>query len=188
VEGTEIPQTNMNANCSDDLTEKDVPSLVNKLSNPDAFIRTDARDALSCIGPPALPELLNAMANANTQLRWQIIKIFDCIQDPSTIPILMNHLKNESAEIRWAASNALINFRREVIPPLLDGLTHDFGSLWFRQSAHHILRVLSNNGLLTPAERQVYQALDDIEPSVSVPWAAVKALQALHNNKNNLLQ
>lgn len=173
--------------CTDDLQSKDIPSLIKGLSSTDSLVRMKAHDILSCIGAPAVPELLNALSTADTQLGWQIIKIFGTIQDPTTIPILIKQLKHENAEIRWAASNALINHRRESIPPLLEALTHNFDSLWFRQSSHHILHILYDNGKLTPAEEKVYKALEDISPQASVPWAAQKALEALRNQQNNLL-
>ncbi len=183
-----FPQSHQTVDCTADQLSKDVSSLIKQLNNPNSLVRSEAHDILSCIGAPVVPELLNALKSANTQVRWQIIKVFDSIQDPSTIPILMEQLKDDSAEIRWAASNALINLRREAIPALLNALTYDFDSLWMRQSAHHILRVLRENGKLTPAEDKVYQALEDIVPSVSVPWAAQKALEALRKENDNLLQ
>jgi HEAT repeat protein len=165
--------------CLDDPQRKDVPSLIAQLSNPDSLIRNEARNSLSCIGAPAVPELLKALTTADIKLRWQIIKIFDTIQDASTIPILIKQLMDDNAEIRWAASNALLNLRRAALPPLLEALTRDFDSVWLRQSAHHILRVLRDNGKLTPEEDQVYKALGDVQATVSVPWAAIKALNAL---------
>ncbi len=165
--------------CTDNLPRKDIPSLIKELINPDSLIRNEARDALSCIGAPAVPDLLKALPAANMQMRWQIIKIFGTVQDPSTIPMLIKQLMDDNAEIRWAASNALINLRRLSIPPLLEALTRDFASVWLRQSAHHILRVLRDNGKLTPAEEKVYLALGDIQPTISVPWAANKALNEL---------
>ncbi len=173
--------------CADDLQSKDIPSLIKRLQSPDSIARLKAHDILSCIGAAAIPELLKALSTADVHLRWQIIKVFDSIQDPMTIPILIRQLKHENAEIRWAAANALINHRREIILPLLEALTHNFDSLWFRQSAHHIFHVLHDNGKLLPLEEKVYKALEDITPQVSVPWAAEKALEALQNEQNNLL-
>jgi HEAT repeat protein len=178
---------NQITDCTDDFPYKDIASLIKQLGNSNSLIRLEAREILSCLGAAALPELLQLMPNANTQLRWQIIKIFDAIQDPATIPLLLQELKDDNAELRWAASNALINMRRDAILPLLEALTHDFDSLWLRQSAHHILHVLRDNGKLTPSEEKVYKALEDIEPAISVPWAAEKAILELRKNKNNPL-
>ena len=165
--------------CLQDLPYTDVSSLIKQLSNPDGFIRQQAREVIICIGKPAIPELVKTFSSANLELRWQIIKILEGISDPSTIPVLVELLKNENAGVRWAASNALIGFRREAIPALLEALVHDFDSIWLRQSAHHILHVFKDFGKLTAAEEKVFEALEDIEPSASVPWAAQKALVSL---------
>jgi HEAT repeat protein len=183
-----IPQANQVVDCTDNLAKIDIPSIIKGLSNPDNTVRLEMRNVLSCIGAPAVPELLKTMANADTNLRWQIIKVFDSIRDLSTIPILMEQLKDDDSEIRWAASNALLNLRRAALPALFDALTRDFSSMNLRQSAHHILRILRDNGKLTPIEVKVYEALGDIEPTVSVPWAAAKALQAIRDKNNNLLR
>jgi len=167
------------SDCTENLPHRDIPSLIKQLSNPDSLKRNEAHDILSCIGASAVPELLKALSTKDNKLRWRIIKIFDTIQDPSTIPILMTQLMDDNAEIRWAASNALLNLRRAAISPLLEALTRDFDSIWLRQSAQHILRVLRDNGKLTPEEEQVYKALGDVQPAISVPWAAIKAINAL---------
>jgi HEAT repeat protein len=180
--------TSQAADCTDDLPYQDIHSMIKELNNPDNSVRMEIRNVLTCIGAPAVPDLLKAMEKADTNLRWQIIKVFDSIRDPSTIPVLMEQLDDDDAEIRWAASNALINLRRQVLPALFEALTRNFGSLRLRQSAHHILHVLKDNGRLTPVEEKVYDTLEEIEPSVSVPWAAEKALRALQSQNNNLLQ
>ncbi len=169
--------------CMDDLPYTDIPSLIKHLSNPDGFIRQQAHEVLICIGGPAIPELIHALQDANLELRWQIIKIMESISDPSTIPALVEQLKNENAGVRWAASNALIGLKRESIPPLLEALVHDFDSIWLRQSAHHILHVFKDFGKLTDAEVKVFEALEGIEPTASVPWAAQKALESLRYKK-----
>jgi len=73
----------------------------------------------------------------------------------------------------------LITLRRSAILPLLEALQHDFDSLWLRQGAHHILHVLKDVGKLHAAEVRVFEALEDTESTVVVPWAAEKALEAL---------
>lgn len=179
-EFNDITQLN---NCQDDQSDKNISSLIDQLRSPNNSIRIEAREALSCVGAPAIPELLETFKKSDLQMRWQIIKIMDNIQDPSTIPLLIEQLKDENSEIRWAASNALINMRREAVPAVLQAITRDFDSIWMRQSTHHILRVLRDYGKLTPIEENVCKALEEIEPSVSAPWAAEKALEALNRLK-----
>ncbi len=74
---------------------------------------------------------------------------------------------------------------RDSIPALLEALMYDFHSLWLRQSAHHILHVLKDDGKLYEAEEKVFEALEGVEPSVAVPWAAELPLEALRYKKDS---
>ena len=87
-----ISQINQLTDCIDDLPYQDVQSWIKQLSNPNGFNRTQARDVLSCIGTLAIPELVLAIEKADNNLRWEIIKVLEIIQDPSTIPVLVDQL------------------------------------------------------------------------------------------------
>jgi len=178
-----ISQYNKITDCTDDLPYKDIPSLIKQLSDTDGFVRMQAREVLTCIGAPAVTELIHTLSTANSQLRWQVIKILDGIQDPAAARVLVEQLKDDNAGVRWAASDALIALRRDAIPPLLETLIRDFDSLWLRQAAHHILHVFKDAGILIEAEEKVFEALEDVEPAMAVPWAAEKALESLRHNK-----
>jgi HEAT repeat protein len=180
-----ISQINRTKDCMDDLPFKDTQSLINQLSSTNGINRMQAREALTCIGNPALLELLKTLSTADLQLRWEIIKVLEGISDPTTIPILVEQLKYEHAGVRWAAANALIGMGRDSIPSLLEALIHDFDSIWLRQSAHHILHVLKDDGKLYDAEEKVFDALEGVEPSASVPWAAQRALESLRHKKDS---
>jgi HEAT repeat protein len=180
-----ISQINRATNCLEDIPDSDTQSLINQLRNPDGFTRMEAREALACIGKPALIELIKTLSEAPKQLRWEIIKVLEAINDPTTIPILVGQLKDDHAGVRWAASNALIGMGRASIPALLEALRHDYDSIWFRQSAHHILHVMKDDGRLYAAEEKVFEALEGVEPSSAVPWAAERALEALRHKKDN---
>jgi len=188
MNSTIISQINQSIDCIDDFPSKDIPSLIQQLSNPDSLIRMQAREILSCIGKPAVTELVKTLPTADLELRWQIIKVLENIQDPTSVSILVEQLKNHNAGVRWAASTALIGLKRAALPALFEALMRDYDSIWLRQSAHHILHVFKDDGRLTDVEERVYTALEEIEPTASVPWAASKALEALKNKKNNLLQ
>jgi len=107
----------------------------------------------------------------------------DVIQDPAAVHVLVEQLKDDNAGIRWAAADALIALRRDAIHPLLEALMRDFDSLWLRQSAHHILHVMEDAGKLNEAEEKVFEALEELESAVVVPWAAEKALESLRHKK-----
>lgn len=170
--------------CTENLPYKDIPSLIAQLSNSDGSVRGKSREALRCIGAPAIPMLIKTLSNASTQLRWEVIKVLECIQDPAAIPVLVEQLKDDHAGVRWAASNALVGLHREALPAIFAALVHDFDSLVLRQSTHHILHVFKDYGILTEVEEKVLQALEEIEPSAAVPWAAQKALEALRYKKS----
>ncbi len=174
-----ISQSSNIADCVDDLPYNDIPSWIDQLSNADSFVRMQARAVLICIGKSAIPELVKAVGAADSRLRWQIVKVLEGIHDPSAIPVLVDQLKDSNADVRWAASNALIGLDREAIPSLLEILLHDYGSLWLRQSTHHIFHVFKDRDILTESELKVYEALSEAEPELLVPWAARRALQAL---------
>jgi HEAT repeat protein len=179
-----ISQINRVTDCMEEFPSADTQVLISQLSDPNDNIRMLAREALTCIGGPAIPELLQAINNTDTQLRWEIIKVLENIQNTDTIPVLVEQLKNHHAGVRWAASNALIGFRRSAIPAILEALMKDSDSIWLRQSAHHILHVFKDSGNLTAAEGKVYRALEDVEPGMTVPWAAERALESLRHHKN----
>jgi hypothetical protein len=180
-----ISKINRTIDCIEDLPHNDAQSLIKQLSSSDGFTRMQAREVLTCIGKSAILELLKTLSTANTQLRWEIIKVLEDISDSTTIPILVEQLKYEHAGVRWAASNALVGMGREAIPALLEALIRDFDSLWLRQSAHHILHVLKDDGILYNTEEKVFDALEGVEPSSAVPWAAERALEALRHKKDN---
>jgi HEAT repeat protein len=169
--------------CADDFSYSDIPSLIKFLGDTDGFIRMHARKSLICIGKLAVPDLINTLAEADPQMRWQVIKVLEGIGDPTAAPALVTYLVDENAGVRWAASEAMITLQKAAIPPLLEALLHDYDSLWLRQGAHHILHKLKDNGKLNETEVKVFEALEDVEPTASVPWAAERALEAMRHNK-----
>ncbi len=163
--------------CPPELPPIDTTSLIEQLGDVDGFIRMHAREILICTGKPAIPQLLYALTSSQSQLRWQIIKVLEGIQDPASAAALVSCLKDDNAGVRWAASDALIHLRRGALVPLFRALVLDYDSLWLRQGAHHILHIFRDAGALNPDELAVFDALEGIEPTASVPWAAEKALE-----------
>ncbi|MGE5123387.1 MAG: HEAT repeat domain-containing protein [Acidobacteriaceae bacterium] len=178
-----ISQVNKVKDCADEFPFSDIPSLIRKLGDVDGFVRMRAREVLICIGEPAVPALIDTLAGENTELRWQVVKVLESIQDVRAATALVIRLEDENAGVRWAAADALVRLRRAALPALFETLKRDFDSLWLRQGAHHILHVLKDAGKLNPAEEKVFEALEDIEPTIAVPWAAAKALQAQQYKK-----
>jgi hypothetical protein len=97
----------------------------------------------------------------------------------------VKQLKDDNPGIRWAASNALIGMQHEALPAIFTALVRDFDCIGLRQSAHHILHVFKDDGKLSEPEVKVYEALQDVEPSVAVPWAAERALESIRDKKKD---
>jgi HEAT repeat protein len=176
-------QNNKKSDCDDDTSPDYIRKLISQLNATAGLSRLQAREKLICIGQTAVPELEKALSKDDPQLRWQVVKVLEDIKDPHTIPALVELLMDDSTSVRWAASNALLKYRRQAISPLLEALVCDSDSLWLRQGAHHFLHRMKDIGELTRSEETVFSALEDIEPSVSVPWAAEKALEAMRVKK-----
>ena len=183
VNNPDISDIHNVSGCTDEFSYSDFPSLIKFLGDADGFIRMHARKALICIGKPAVPDLIKTLSNDDSQIRWQVIKVLEGIGDPDAASALVQCLQDENSGVRWAASEAMIVFEKAALPPLLEALLHDYDSIWLRQGAHHILHVLKDSGKLNEVEGAVFEALEDVEPTAAVPWAAERALEALRHNK-----
>jgi HEAT repeat protein len=176
-------QINKRSDCDDTKTDY-ITVLINQLRAVNGTNRMQAREELICLGNAAVPALLSALSSDDPQQRWQVIKVLEDIYDTRAIPALVECLKDESASVRWTASNALLKYKRAAVRPLLESLTRDSDSVWLRRSAQHILHVMKDRGELSPEEEKVFEALQDVVPTASVPWAAEKALESLlYKNK-----
>jgi HEAT repeat protein len=155
-----------------------ISSLVADLSKKDGAVRERARQSLVAIGAPAVTYLVEALANRNELLRWEAAKALGEIGSPAAAPALVAALEDEVFDVRWLAAEGLIALRGEGLVPLLRALVERPDSLWLREGAHHVLHDVSR-GRLEEVLRPVVAALDDIEPSVEVPFAAKTVLSGL---------
>ena len=157
----------------------ELSSLIDKLGDKDIHVREQARYLLVDAGADAIPLLVELMKSPNTHDRWEAVKLLGKIGDKSAADALVEELLDDSMNIHWAASEALIGLGGGAILPLLEGLTRHFDSARFRQGAYHILHMFEHMGYLEPHVQEVLNALRDVQPSASVPWAAERAIEAL---------
>jgi HEAT repeat protein len=162
-------------NESDPVT---IGALIADLGVKDGLVRERARQSLVAIGGPAVDPLIEALADRNKHMRWEAAKALGQIADPASAPALVSILEDEVFDVRWLAAEGLIALGREALVPLLQALMEHPDSLWLREGAHHVLRELSGGGL-KEVLRPLLAALDDVEPSVEVPLAVERALDAL---------
>ena len=154
-----------------------------KLEDDDIQVRNTARWQLASIGSEAVPDLINQLKTDKERCRWEAAKILGEICDESAAEALVEALLDESINVHWVATEALINYGRDAILPVLEGITRHFDSMRFRQGAYHILHVLESSQHLDPEVQKVLNALRVVEPSVSAPWAAERAIEHIKFGK-----
>ncbi len=166
-------------NFSKMLNREEIAKWMAALSSKDGMERQCARLALVEIGKPALPYLIEALKDAHQQVRWEAAKALGSLNDPDAAPALVEALMDESSEVRWLAAEALIALREQAVVPLLLALEKHFKSVWLRQGAHHVLHDLQKYQLINEQTAKILEALQSLEPEVTIPWAAKAALDSL---------
>jgi HEAT repeat protein len=161
-----------------DRINEEIEFLIADLHNYHWQTRQRARESLVAIGEPAVAYLINALTDADRQVRWEAAKALSQIGDPAAATALVNALGDKTPGVRWLAAEGLIGMGREGLIPLLQTLVHHSDSGWLREGAHHVLREQSNLDL-SKRVAPVLAALEDIEPVIQVPRPAQAALDAL---------
>ena len=167
------------------VTAEDIVLFARLLASDHLEDRKRARVELIRAGAQAVPVLLKLTHDPQSQTRWEAIHILGEIQDARAIPALVRALEDDHYEVRWSASEGLVNLGAKGLAELFRALRTRFGSIWLREGAHHVLRILKENGYLGEPASIVLKALDSIEPVVEVPWAAEKALEVLDERETH---
>jgi HEAT repeat protein len=164
-------------------TQSDIKKLISDLKSSERQVREQAYIALIKARYDATPYIVEILKSDAPEFRLQAARLLAEIHDPEAIPALVEALMDDRIEVHWAASEALIAQGRDAILPLLKGIIHHFDSYRFRQGAYHVLNTLERSSQLDAESRKVLNALRDVEASVTAPWAAERAIQALEINK-----
>ncbi|HUI88090.1 MAG TPA: HEAT repeat domain-containing protein [Anaerolineales bacterium] len=78
-------------------TERAAPALVQALSDRDGIMQTLAANALSRIGKPVVPALLEEFPRASISAKIHLMQVLSEIRDPRAIPVMMNAMEEDSA-------------------------------------------------------------------------------------------
>jgi len=151
---------------------------IERLHAKDGMVRQHARERLVDAGWAAVPALLACLEEPHDQVRWEAARALVEIPDPRAAHALVVALEDENPGVRWLAAQALAAIGREGLPPLLRALLEDVDSIGLREGAHHVLRDLRHADL-PPEVHAVREALDGIEPGLTVLSACERALEAL---------
>ena len=158
-------------------TDEHLAEILSALGNSEPHIREKARDNLLEMGSDVTPFLIGLLSDPNENSRWEAAKILGETRDPQAAAALVKSLMDENVGVRWLAAEALIALEGEAVVPLLQGLLAHFDDVWFRQGALHVLRTLDRFHSLDPLGQEVLEALSTVEPGVTAPWAAERALE-----------
>lgn len=164
-----------------------IKTLIEDLASRDILILQRARESLVALGKTAVPTLLQAAHDSNDQVRWEAMRVLGEIHDLATAPALVQALTDENFVVRWIASEALASMGRQALIPLLYELVERPDDVWLRRGVHRVLGTLSR-GDLTKLLNPVIKVLEDIEPSLQVPIAAINALHGLETELETLIE
>ncbi len=160
-------------------TEEEIRSHLADLEADDIKVRDAARFQLAHMGPAAAPDLIHQLKTDKEPCRREAAKILGEIHEQSAAADLVEALLDDSIGVEWAASEALIKYRRAAILPLLEGITRHFDSERFRRGALHVLHALDQRDQLGSKGKEVLASLEGLGPFTSAAWAAERAIEYL---------
>jgi HEAT repeat protein len=161
-----------------ELTQEQIHSLERDMRSPDGLTREEARKCFISMGSVSVPPLLRLVADPSHRVRWEATKALVQISDPAAAPAFVRALEDDTFGVRWLAAEGLIRLGAPSITPLLEALIQRSHSVWLREGAHHVLLSLVEHGLRDHLE-PVIEALEGLEPALTVPEAAERALKRL---------
>jgi HEAT repeat protein len=153
-------------------------SLINDLASDNFAMVHHVRQSLVQRGHAAVPDLLQALENSNSQIQWEAARTLEEIHDPASAPVLVDALTKDNFLVNWVASTALGNLQKDGLPLVLQALVKQSDSSSLRRGAHHVLHAFAK-GQFASVIKPVLEALEDTEPALGVPIAATQALEAL---------
>jgi HEAT repeat protein len=155
-----------------------INELIASLGDHDGLVRQRARHSLVAIGRPTAPALVEALTDPNGHRRWEAAKALGAIRAPLAAPALVRAMEDQDFGVRWLAAEGLIGLKRAGLAPLLQALANHPDSVFIREGAHHVCRMLVDHDL-HDLVAPVLAALDGVEPVLEVPPAARAALDEL---------
>ncbi|HMP42215.1 MAG TPA: HEAT repeat domain-containing protein [Roseiflexaceae bacterium] len=161
-----------------DRRSRRIAALIEALAAADVVVRERARNELLDLGAVAVPALIAALGEHDGTVRWEAAKALGQIGTPEAAPALVLALSDQRFDVRWLAAEGLIGLGDASIRPLLQALrAATLDDAWLREGALRVLRAQGGNAPGHPLAA-VVAALSGPEPSVSVPLAAYRALEA----------
>ncbi len=165
----------------DDTGAEAMHDYIESLCDRRAMVRQHARISLVHLGHVAVPVLMQILVDAHSPecKRWEAAKALGEIRDPDAASALVHALEHDrSFGVRWLAADGLVTLGHRGLQPLLEALIERPDSGWLREGAHHVLRILAGRGLYDLIG-DVIEALEEAEPTLTLPLAATASLKKL---------
>ncbi len=127
---------------------------------------------------PPLAVLVASLHDPDEGVRENAMKTLCSSLEPAALQVVIRAMVDDDPGVRWLAAEGLIDIGESGIKPLLYALMSQSGSVWMRQSAIHVLHAY----VKSPWGRQLTPILDalvDVQPALTVPPLAQKALYSL---------
>jgi hypothetical protein len=160
------------------MEKQDITSLIDELTCDNIIRCQKARRSLVALGHESVPALIEALGSGKPWVRWEAAKALSQIGDPAATDVLIKTLEDKNFDLRWLAAEGLIAIGKKAILPLLKALIHDPKSVWLYEGAHHIFNDI-DRGDWDEILKPVISALEDVQPSLQVPFAARKVLDSI---------
>lgn len=139
----------------------------------------DARQQLIDMGDTAVPQLIAALSDDSTQVRWEAAKTLADVRSPAAAPALATALNDDDGGVRWLAADGLGALGRSGLKATLEALIAHSQSPVMREGVHHVLSVVAKDKQLAPTLKPVLDGLDGQVPAVACLAPAEAALKTL---------
>jgi bilin biosynthesis protein len=155
----------------DPSNEPLIQQMVECLGDTRGLIRLGFAESLGVVGKPAVPFLMDALANhPNVVVKRAAAKTLNLIADPESIPVLLNSfLHDEDQVVRNSCIGALAQIGEAVVPSLFEILADDSGDETIKGHAAWALAFIG-----IKAKEQLYGAFDS--PSADLRSAIIGAI------------
>ncbi|QLQ06850.1 MAG: HEAT repeat domain-containing protein [Anaerolineae bacterium] len=155
-----------------------IESLIVKLGKGHSGPGAHARDELVKIGSAAVPYLVAATRDQDSQRRWEAGKALGGMGDGRAVPALVAMLEDKDSGNRWVAAHGLGTMGKPAVVAVMQALIDRAGSVWLRDGAHHVLHDMAGS-YLGSTIAPVLQALEQSDAESLAPIAAHEALLKL---------
>ncbi len=154
--------------------EQRIADLIEALGSDDGPKRKRARETLTLVGEPAVPQLRGLLSSADKRIRWEAAKCLAAMVDPMSVDAFVELVTDRYSEVRWLAESGLLNLGPRSVAPVLGSLIRHPESKDNQEAARRVLRGLaSDNGVLAEIVGPAIDALDHPDPAVIASRAAV---------------